>query len=237
MQVSFAIVFFCLLPLALRFLIILPWAKEERVKIDIKRLVCAGTHVRLAADDVTNFFASDDARDNINISADDTNDGRIEIKLGSFPIVVSTGTFPVQPNTTDTDFVNFQLGECHTAPHTRRDTHDAPCPCMPPIQYVLCVRHSTEPIPTNISVHCHLTVHNFVLPRPKPLNVSSTFTVCAESTQTVARRMCAALSRIPLTCLNVAIYVSLVIPPNLTCPSRSSIHSDFVFNEFPPIEN
>lgn len=53
-----------------------------------------------------------DVKDNINITTEESNDGRVQIKLGSFPIAVSTETFPVQANA-DKDRGNFQLGESH----------------------------------------------------------------------------------------------------------------------------
>lgn len=61
----------------------------------------------VAAIDVGNFFANNE---NIIISPEDSNDGRTEVNFDSFPLTVSTQSFPVQTNT-DNDFVNFQLGE------------------------------------------------------------------------------------------------------------------------------
>lgn len=60
--------------------------------------------------DVGSFFATKDNSENIIISSEDKNDGRTEVNFDSFPLTVSTQTFPVQTNT-DNDFVNFQMGE------------------------------------------------------------------------------------------------------------------------------
>lgn len=63
--------------------------------------------IYLVDGDISNFFTN---KDNKNITSEDSNDGRIDINFESFPIAVSTETFPVQANS-DSDFVNFQMGE------------------------------------------------------------------------------------------------------------------------------